>query len=118
MDKKFNEIEISNFRGFDSIKIDRLSGLNVFVGANNVGKSTILEAVFMLVGMANPIMPMRVNYSRTQTNSDMDSLKYLFHNIDFNNQPLLKAKTGTSVRRLTFSPFFEIRPKPLPVTSL
>ena len=106
MDKKFNEIEISNFRGFDSIKIDRLSGLNVFVGANNVGKSTILEAVFMLVGMANPIMPMRVNYSRTQTNSDMDSLKYLFHNIDFNNQPLLKAKTGTSVRRLTFSPFF------------
>lgn len=58
MDKKFNEIEISNFRGFDSIKIDRLSGLNVFVGANNVGKSTILEAVFMLVGMANPIMPM------------------------------------------------------------
>ena len=55
MDKKFNEIEISNFRGFDSIKIDRLSGLNVFVGANNVGKSTILEAVFMLVGMANPI---------------------------------------------------------------
>lgn len=106
MDKKFNEIEISNFRGFDSIKIDRLSGLNVFVGANNVGKSTILEAVFMLVGMANPIMPMRVNYWRTQTNSDMDSLKYLFHNIDFNNQPLLKAKTGTSVRRLTFSPFF------------
>lgn len=92
MDKKFNEIEISNFRGFDSIKIDRLSGLNVFVGANNVGKSTILEAVFMLVGMANPIMPMRVNYWRTQTNSDMDSLKYLFHNIDFNNQPLLKAK--------------------------
>ena len=91
MDKKFNEIEISNFRGFDSIKIDRLSGLNVFVGANNVGKSTILEAVFMLVGMANPIMPMRVNYRRTQTNSDMDSLKYLFHNIDFNNQPLLKA---------------------------
>lgn len=69
-----------------------MSGLNVFVGANNVGKSTILEAVFMLVGMANPIMPMRVNYSRTQTNSDMDSLKYLFHNIDFNNQPLLKAK--------------------------
>ena len=61
MDKKFNEIEISNFRGFDSIKIDRLSGLNVFVGANNVGKSTILEAVFMLVGMANPIMPMRVS---------------------------------------------------------
>ena len=43
MDKKFNEIEISNFRGFDSIKIDRLSGLNVFVGANNVGKSTTVS---------------------------------------------------------------------------
>ena len=43
MDKKFNEIEISNFRGFDSIKIDRLSGLNVFVGANNVGLGICYE---------------------------------------------------------------------------
>lgn len=105
MNRIFNEIEISNFRGFDSIKIDRLSKLNVFVGANNVGKSTILEAVFMLAGMANPLMPMRTNYSRMQANPEMDSLKYLFHNINFSNQPLLRAKTGNSVRRLTFSPF-------------
>lgn len=110
MERKFNEIEISNFRGFDYIKIDRLSGLNVFVGANNVGKSTILEAVFMLAGMANPIMPMRTNYWRMQANPEMDSLKYLFHNIDFNKRPLLKAKSGTSVRRLTFSPFFRNAP--------
>lgn len=61
MDKGFNEIEISHFRGFDYIKIDHLAKLNVFVGANNVGKSTILEAVFMLSGMGNPLIPTRIN---------------------------------------------------------
>ena len=64
MDKCFNEIEISHFRGFDYIKIANLTKLNVFVGSNNVGKSSILEAVFMLSGMSNPIMPARINYWR------------------------------------------------------
>lgn len=38
MDKCFNEIEISHFRGFDYIKIANLTKLNVFVGSNNVGE--------------------------------------------------------------------------------
>lgn len=107
MDKGFNEIEISNFRGFDHIKIDRLARLNVFVGANNVGKSSILESVFMLCGMGNPLMPARVNYWRAQAVNSMESTKYLFHNIDFNNRPILVARSASCVRRLTFSPFLQ-----------
>lgn len=105
MDKCFNKIEISNFRGFDHIKIAHLAKLNVFVGANNVGKSSILEAVFMLSGMSNPIMPARINYWRTASVNNMNSTRYLFHNIDFNNRPMLLAKSNSYVRRLTFSPF-------------
>ena len=61
MDKCFNEIVFS-FRGFDYIKIANLTKLNVFVGS--MWGKPILEAVFMLSGMSNPIMPARINYWR------------------------------------------------------
>lgn len=107
MDKGFNEIEISNFRGFDYIKIDHLAKLNVFVGANNVGKSSILEAIFMLSGMGNPVMPTRVNYWRTLSANGIDDTRYLFHNMGFSTPPLLLARLNSHVRRLTFLPVLQ-----------
>lgn len=100
----FNDIEISNFRGFDNLKINGLSKLNVFVGANNVGKTSILESAFILTGMSNPLMPTRINYWRQLAANGMDSVKYLFHNIDFKSEPTLTAKCGNQVRRMTMRP--------------
>lgn len=36
---------INNFRNFSALSIERLSRVNLFVGANNTGKTSILEAV-------------------------------------------------------------------------
>lgn len=104
MGNRFSEIEITNFRGFDYLKIENLRKLNVFVGANNVGKTSILEAVFMLTGMSNPLISNRVNYLRTLLTNNIDTARYLFHNIDFINKPLLKGRVGNVTRRLTFAP--------------
>jgi predicted ATP-binding protein involved in virulence len=40
-------IEIRNFRAFKSVKIDDLADINVFIGKNNTGKSTLLEAIYL-----------------------------------------------------------------------
>lgn len=105
MEHSFKDIEITNFRGFDHLKIEELSKVNVFVGANNVGKTSILEAAFMLIGMCNPMMPARINYWRSSlTNSSLDATRYFFHNIDFSNKPLLQAHTTDGERKMTFSP--------------
>ena len=40
-----NKLHISNFRGLNNVVIDNLSNVNIFVGANNCGKTTVLEAV-------------------------------------------------------------------------
>ena len=43
---KLQSITLENFRSFkDSVIIKGLSNVNVFIGANNVGKSNILEAL-------------------------------------------------------------------------
>lgn len=40
-----NKIEIDKFKGIEKIKIDNLNKINIFVGANNSKKTTILEAI-------------------------------------------------------------------------
>lgn len=109
-DKYFNEIEIKNFRGFDHVIISDLTKLNVFVGANDVGKTSILEAVFMLIGMSNPEMPTRVNYLRLLSSNTLDYTRYLFHNVDLKNPPLLIARNNDNIRKLTFTPVTSNQP--------
>jgi AAA15 family ATPase/GTPase len=58
------DVTITNFRGFDSLEINGLSKLNLFVGKNNSGKTSILEALFLLIGMSNPALPNRINQIR------------------------------------------------------
>ncbi|ANQ54621.1 hypothetical protein BG95_04265 [Thermosipho sp. 1063] len=46
-EKNYKKIEIKNFRKFKHMLIDDLSTINVFFGSNNLGKTTILEAIFL-----------------------------------------------------------------------
>ena len=48
------KLTIEHFRGFSSFKIDQLARINLIVGKNNVGKTALLEALFLLSGPYNP----------------------------------------------------------------
>lgn len=104
MNNSYSKIEITNFRGFDHLVVDDLARINVFTGANNVGKTSILEALFMLSGMSNPLMPTRVNYWRMLSTATVDSARYLFRNLNFAELPVLKAVMKEGIRKLTFVP--------------
>jgi putative ATP-dependent endonuclease of OLD family len=48
------KIKINNFKIFENYEVELTSGLNILVGDNEVGKSTILEAIHLvLTGMIN-----------------------------------------------------------------
>lgn len=47
-------LRITNFRGIEHLDIDDFSRVNVFLGQNNSSKTTVLEAIAMLMGMSNP----------------------------------------------------------------
>ena len=51
---KLLKVELLNFRRFMEEEIDLNSGLNVFVGRNNSGKSTILEAIGLALNYPTP----------------------------------------------------------------
>lgn len=47
---KLESLRIQNFRTFRDLTIDRLGRVNLIVGKNNVGKTSLLEAVHFYVG--------------------------------------------------------------------
>ncbi|MGB5989192.1 MAG: AAA family ATPase [Marinifilaceae bacterium] len=74
-----NSIQIKNFRGFDNLDIDGFSQINLFIGRNNSGKSSVLEAIFLLMGMSNPILSNNINRMRGLNIKTAEELKYLFY---------------------------------------
>ena len=46
-------VEISNFKNFRYLKVDNLKRLNLIIGKNNTGKSTLLEALSIIASAAD-----------------------------------------------------------------
>ena len=89
----FKNIEITNFRGIDHLTIDDFSRVNVFLGQNNTGKSTILEAISLLTGMGNPDSPLNMNRIRARNLfSPFKDLYYLFHNMDVKTPSIISSE--------------------------
>ncbi len=53
-DVLFDNLEIRRFRTFEYLKIEPLGNLNLFIGKNNVGKSTLLEALWLFANIGSP----------------------------------------------------------------
>lgn len=100
----FRYFEIERYRGFDHLRISGLTGVNVFVGTNNVGKSSILESLFLLSGMSNPALSLKVNYLRNPVGADLEKTRYLFHKLDLSGHPELRAVSKKGSRRLMLKP--------------
>ncbi len=49
-----NSLEISRFRAFDHLQIERLGRVNLIVGKNNVGKTCLLEALQLYARRGSP----------------------------------------------------------------
>jgi AAA15 family ATPase/GTPase len=92
-------IEIKNFRGIDSLKIDDFSRVNVFLGQNSSGKTTILECLMLLIGMSNADLPQNLNAIRTRTFSSYSELLYLFRNLNINEKPEIQSELFDESKR-------------------
>ncbi len=53
-------LHIRNYRVFNDLEIDRLSRINLIAGKNNSGKTSLLEAIFLLSGAGNAQMAMNI----------------------------------------------------------
>lgn len=79
----FKSIELKNFRGFKDFSINSLERINLIAGKNNVGKTALLEAIFLLLGATNSRLTWQLNVWRGIDNIKLDSREiwgWLFYN--------------------------------------
>ena len=62
----YQRIELENIRGIKGLSSGELRRINLVVGRNNAGKSTFLEAVFLLGGATNPLFATTLGQLRGQ----------------------------------------------------
>lgn len=56
----FKTVTVKNFRGFKDFSLHSLERINLITGANDVGKTALLEAIFLLIGETNPALLLKV----------------------------------------------------------
>ena len=95
----FKNLEINNFRGIEHLKIDNFFRVNVFLGQNSSGKSSVLESLIMLVGMSNPDLPQLINTIRGRNYSGFSDLSYFFRNGDLKTKPEIAAELMDDTKR-------------------
>lgn len=60
------DLEITGFRGFESLKIDHLGGVNLVLGKNGVGKTSLLESLWLYSAPTNPVVIREILESREE----------------------------------------------------
>ncbi|HEY9701856.1 MAG TPA: AAA family ATPase [Allocoleopsis sp.] len=79
---------IKNFRCFHELTLENLSRLNLIGGMNNVGKTSLLEALFLHLGANLPDLALKINFFRgiEQFKPHPESIFYwLFFNKNMQN---------------------------------
>jgi Predicted ATP-dependent endonuclease of the OLD family len=60
----YTSVEINNFRCIKNLCIEELGRVNVIAGINNVGKTTLLESLFLQIGNTNPSLALLIDSFR------------------------------------------------------
>ena len=102
----YESLLIKNFRCFPKISFDNLQRVNLIAGDNNVGKSAVLEALWLLRTPNQPELARNLSAIRGQKLLDPeDLLSDLFHGFDTSRPACISAKGtwGADRRILTIT---------------
>ncbi len=110
-----NNLRIKNFRMLEDLHIAKLGRVNLIVGKNNCGKSTVLEALRLYAGRAHPNLLQAILFDHDESlrairgngsvenNSEWWAIKHLFPNREFpkaDGKPILIQTEGDELNTL------------------
>jgi AAA15 family ATPase/GTPase len=80
-DIHFTNIEIKQYKGILDLKINKINKINIFAGINNSGKSSLLEAIYLL-GNGSDIFALFDIYRRRGKFCDKLDLLWFYENVE------------------------------------
>ena len=103
---QYQELNISNFRGIEKLEITDLKRVNLFVGKNNCGKTSVLEALFLLSGMSNPQLSVNIHSFRDLILDNDEDFSFMFKDLDFKNPIKISGLLDNKERKLIINPLY------------
>ncbi|MHC4211829.1 MAG: AAA family ATPase, partial [Planctomycetota bacterium] len=88
----FKSLKITNLRAITDLEIENLGQVNLLVGQNNCGKTTLLEALFFLIGQTNSKLPISANVFRGLQFHSNEYWYSFFHNMNMELDIRISAK--------------------------
>ena len=101
MEQNLSSLEIKNFRGLSDIKFEDVGSFNILLGGNGVGKTSILEAIFLLTGVGNASLQIMIQNLRGYVVRGFDGLSYLFHGIDVGEDMKIAAQINRNIEKIS-----------------
>ena len=96
----FENLKIEGYRGIAKTELSQFGRINLFFGKNNCGKSSILEALFLLTGPSNPTLPLLMNQLRGISKHTLQTMALEFHQPAIHNSIFILSE-GNEARELT-----------------
>jgi AAA15 family ATPase/GTPase len=107
----FKEVTIRRLRGITRLDIRDFGQVNLLVGENNCGKTTVLEALFLLIGATNAELPFRINVYRDLSVVNDNTMRVLFNRLNVGSSINLSARleNPSEKRNLKIMPNMETK---------
>ncbi|MCD4830409.1 MAG: AAA family ATPase [Anaerohalosphaeraceae bacterium] len=111
------DIQIKNFKCFKNLIIPELGRITLISGKNNVGKTALLEAIFLFLDQRNPGMVLN-QYSRRGIRHVLSATEAIwgpmFRNYDTNSKILISLKINDNSEQVTYQFNKNFAPLPSP----
>jgi len=95
----YTSFRIQRFRCLKEITLEPLEQVNLITGKNDVGKTTLLEALFLHIGEINPELALRIDNWRGLSLEMFSSWRSLFWQFEDNKSIELTATTIKDIKR-------------------
>lgn len=103
---QYQNLTIKNFRGIEKLKLTDLKMVNLLVGKNNCGKTSVLEALFLLSGMSNPQLSVNIHLFRDLVLGNDEDFSFMFRDLDFSIPITISARLDNKRRKLNINPLY------------
>ena len=101
----FKSISIEGLRGIKHLEIDDFQRVNLLVGKNNCGKTTVLEAILLITAPTNAELPLKINLVRGLKVLNENTWKTLYNKMNIEENINISGKMqANEIRNLVIKP--------------
>ena len=105
---RYKSFKIDNFRGITHLELSDMKRMNLLVGRNNCGKTSVLEGIFLLSGMSNPLLSVNIHVFRDLGLDSDNDFSFMFRNLDFSIPISFEGILDDCNRKLKISPSYKV----------